>query len=199
LEAYPVILDNQEKKYTENSNTTTYWNAFFEKAIKELYTVDPNRLDLNNARVVSAETNINKFDSNNTEAAVSFFTNIGYSLEATSAIVGGLLQESGLKPDLTNSIGAYGIAQWLGNRKDKLKLKQNFNTLQTQLNYIAEELGSTEKAIGDKLKSAKNISEAVIAAAAYEKFKGYDTNSFIGNEWGNRYSYTLQIYNKYKK
>ena len=199
MEAYPVILDNQEKKYTENSNTTTYWNAFFEKAIKELYTVDPNRLDLNNARVVSAETNINKFDSNNTEAAVSFFTNIGYSLEATSAIVGGLLQESGLKPDLTNSIGAYGIAQWLGNRKDKLKLKQNFNTLQTQLNYIAEELGSTEKAIGDKLKSAKNISEAVIAAAAYEKFKGYDTNSFIGNEWGNRYSYTLQIYNKYKK
>ena len=199
LEAYPVILDNQDKKFTENSNTTTYWNTFFGKAIKELRTIDPNRLDLDSARVVSAEININKFDSNNIETAASFFINRGYSLEATSAIVGGLLQESGLKPDITNSIGAYGIAQWLGNRKDTLKAKQNFNTLQTQLNYIAEELNSTEKVAGDKLKSAKNISEAVAAAASYERFKGYDINSFIGNEWGNRYSYTLQIYNKYKK
>lgn len=198
LEAYPVILDNQDKKFTEN-NTITYWNDFFGKAIKELRTIDPNKLDLDSARVVSAEININKFDSNNIETATNFFINRGYSLEATSAIVGGLLQESGLKPDITNSIGAYGIAQWLGNRKDTLKAKQNFNTLQTQLNYIAEELNSTEKVAGDKLKSAKNISEAVAAAASYERFKGYDTNSFIGNEWGNRYSYTLQIYNKYKK
>ena len=82
----------------------------------------------------------------------------------------------------------------------KLKSKQNFNSLQTQLNFVIEELNSTEKKAGDQLKSAKNLSEAVVAAAYYERFKDFDkTGSFFGGEWGNRYYYTLQIFNKYKK
>ena len=196
IEAYPVVLENE-------LNTTTYLIDFFQKALAELYnSIDPSKVDVANAEAIAATSaaSINKFDSNNIDIAVNFFLSRGYSLESTSAIVGGFLQESGLKSDITNSIGAYGIAQWLGDRRTKLKSKQNFNSLQTQLNFVIEELNSTEKKAGDQLKSAKNLSEAVVAAAYYERFKDFDkTGSFFGGEWGNRYYYTLQIFNKYKK
>jgi hypothetical protein len=57
LEAYPVILDNQDKKFTEN-NTITYWNDFFGKAIKELRTIDTRDVDLTNIRAVSPNASV---------------------------------------------------------------------------------------------------------------------------------------------
>jgi len=55
---------------------------------------------------------------------MEYFINKGLNPIHAAGIVGNLLQESNLDPDAINpSSKAYGIAQWLGNRKTKLQQK----------------------------------------------------------------------------
>ena len=57
------------------------------------------------------------------------------------ALVGSLQQESGLNPQVTNSIGAYGLQQWLGSRKQSLfKQYGNHPTTSQQLEFLRNEL-----------------------------------------------------------
>lgn len=77
----------------------------------------------------------------------NFLTSRGFSQNATAGIMGNLQEESGFNPNALNSIGAYGIAQWLGGRKTAL---QHYayahgsppSSLNTQLNYLVGELSS---------------------------------------------------------
>lgn len=56
------------------------------------------------------------------EQAYNFFVGKGLSPMISSAIVGNLMHESGLNTNAVNSkSGAYGIAQWLGGRRDNLE------------------------------------------------------------------------------
>jgi hypothetical protein len=63
-----------------------------------------------------------------------------------AGIVGNLYQESRLKPHVTNDIGAFGVAQWLGPRKqawfryaDKNSISRN--DLDAQLGWVLKEPG----------------------------------------------------------
>ena len=116
--------------------------------------------------------NTNAYDQTNLKIAVNFFESKGYKDYQVAALVGGFLQESQLNPGITNSIGAIGIAQWLGARKTNLQSKANYNTLETQLNFVQSELTNSEKSAGTKLKNSTTFEEAVAAAAAYERFAG---------------------------
>jgi hypothetical protein len=104
--------------------------------------------------------------------AINFFEDRGYKDYQIAALVGGFLQESGLQPNTTNSIGAIGIAQWLGARKKSLITRKNYNTLETQLEFVYSELNNSEKAAGAKLKTSPDLESAIAAAAAYERFGG---------------------------
>jgi hypothetical protein len=80
----------------------------------------------------------------NKKYAYNFFINKGYSPIHASAIVGNLQQESGVKNNITNSIGAFGIAQWLGGRKKKLMSNYQYpQSLDAQLDFLHKELQST--------------------------------------------------------
>lgn len=141
------------------------------------------------------------FNQTNLKTTIQFFKSKGYTDYQTAAFVGSLLQESGLNPTLANSIGAYGIAQWLGARLGNLKkFKKGWDTLNVQLEFIEYELKGTEKLAGDKLKSSISLEEAVIASALYERYggitKGANTtyaDVLLANETGKRIGYASDL------
>lgn len=66
----------------------------------------------------------------------------GYNDVQTHAIVGNLQQENG-RFDISfanSSSGALGVAQWLGSRKKKLLKKGDPNNINTQLDFLHEEM-----------------------------------------------------------
>lgn len=84
----------------------------------------------------------------NVEIAFNFFTGKGLGDIQAAAIVGNFMAESGtnVDPEALNSIGAYGIAQWLYGRKAALLSIPDYNTLGVQLNFAWEELTGAYKA-----------------------------------------------------
>jgi LysM repeat protein len=69
----------------------------------------------------------------------------GFTEEQSAAIVGNMWAESTFNPAAENGIGAIGLLQWLGNRRDSLKnyAKQRgktWNNLNVQLDFIKYEL-----------------------------------------------------------
>ena len=91
--------------------------------------------------------------------------NLGLSREQAAGVVGNLFQESGLNSKITNSIGAFGLAQWLGDRKQELKqfassrgqLATDFNT---QIDFIVREFQTTEKNALARLKNTSGLEDA---------------------------------------
>lgn len=83
-------------------------------------------------------------------------TNNGKPLTQSQAagVVGNFMVESTpeIKPDIENSIGAYGIAQWLGGRRTELeKFATSKGTeasdLRTQLEFVVHEIENKESAV----------------------------------------------------
>lgn len=138
-----------------------------------------------------------------TKIAKTFFEQKGYNQIQVSAIIGALLQESELSPNAENpSSKAYGIAQWLGPRKNKIIAKKDYSKLEVQLAFIIEEFNGDESIAGTKLKNAKTLEEAITAMAIYERYKGVSFNStyqdvLVAAETGKRIGYTKYIYNNY--
>lgn len=141
-----------------------------------------------------------------TEASIkiakTFFEQKGFTPIQISAIIGALLQESQLDPKATNDIGAFGIAQWLGDRKTKLLAKPNYDKLEVQLNYIIEEFNSTESTAGNRLRAATTLEEAIAAMASYERYKGVTGKATFQDvlaavETGSRIGYSKDILERY--
>lgn len=95
--------------------------------------------------------------------AMDFFKSKGLSAHHAAGIVGNLMGESNLNHEAINTTsGAYGIAQWLGNRKKKLFSRYgNKPTFDQQLEFIWEELNSDENNAYNKLLQTKSVSEAI--------------------------------------
>lgn len=96
---------------------------------------------------------------------------LGYTPTQTAAIVGNLQQENHtFDPTVKNSIGAIGIAQWLSKgRKDVLLQKDNPYSIDTQLEFLHEEIqGKTKDAWSNNaggreaFMNAKTVEEATI-------------------------------------
>ena len=107
---------------------------------------------------------------------MSFFTNKGLTENQARGILGNLMQESRGNHNIVNSkSGAFGLAQWLGSRKQKLKAKYGNNpTLQQQLESIWEELNTTEKNAFQKLLNTNNVADATRAFANHFERAGKD-------------------------
>jgi hypothetical protein len=83
---------------------------------------------------------------------INFFIGKGLTPEQSAGIAGNLFAESGLQLNIVNQIGAYGLAQWLGPRKQNLFAFASSRgesvgniSLETQLEFTWNELQSTER------------------------------------------------------
>ena len=75
--------------------------------------------------------------STNIEKAYNFVISHGLQPHQAAGILGNLIKESGVNPLAVNPDSkAYGIAQWLGQRKTKLLALNNYQTIEVQLNYL---------------------------------------------------------------
>jgi hypothetical protein len=140
----------------------------------------------------------------NISIAIDKFKAAGYNIDQTSAIIGGLLQESNLDSSSGNpNDGPYGIAQWLGDRLKALKTRNAYNRLDIQLDFIVYELNNNEAAAGKKLKAANTLEKAIAAFAAYERYKGINNGSattyeevVAAEETGRRIGFAKSIRNR---
>jgi hypothetical protein len=112
---------------------------------------------------------------NRAKQAMSFFQSKGLTKEQAAGLVGNFIRESGENlgtTEVNKSSGAYGIAQWLGDRKRALFRKYGSNpSFQDQLNYVWEELNSTHKTGLAKIKNSKTAAEAAANAFGYYEFQ----------------------------
>jgi len=101
------------------------------------------------------------------EQAYNFFTAThGLTPFVASAIIGTMMEESGkgLNTQALNpSSGAFGIAQWLGGRLDRLHASAgaNVNDFSVQLNFVWTELSGGYASTLSTLKSQTDINKAV--------------------------------------
>jgi hypothetical protein len=112
--------------------------------------------------------------------AVDFFTSKGWSKAQAQGIVGNLIHESGLNPNAVhdNNTGL-GIA---GHRLERLSAMREFaaargkpvNDFQTQLEFINQELQTTEGKAGAAVRAATTPEQAAAAFIHFERPLGYD-------------------------
>lgn len=110
-----------------------------------------------------SSSTMNQNLTKNKKQAMEFFQSKGLSAYHSAGIVGNLLGESNLNPEAVNPTSkAFGIAQWLGDRKKKLISKYgNKPTFEQQLEFVWEELNSSEKSAYNKLLQTRNVDEAI--------------------------------------
>lgn len=142
---------------------------------------------------------------NKEKYAMQFFINKGLSKQAASGIVGNLVAESNLNTTIQGDKGtSIGIAQWHDTkagvgRKTNLfnfakKRGLNWKNLDTQLQFLWNELKSDPKYGLSKLQKAKTAKEASFLFGYYfERFKGYDNSSH--SEHKRRASISQRLFN----
>ena len=94
---------------------------------------------------------------------VNFFMNKGLTKNQAKGIYGNIMQESGGKHNIVSRDGhnSYGLAQWTGTRKARLFSKYGTNpTVNQQLEYLWDELNSTEKSALNALRNTTTVEDA---------------------------------------
>ena len=94
---------------------------------------------------------------------VNFFMNKGLTKNQAKGIYGNIMQESGGKHNIVSRDGhnSYGLAQWTGTRKARLFSKYGTNpTVNQQLEYLWDELNSTEKSTLNALRNTTTVEDA---------------------------------------
>lgn len=98
--------------------------------------------------------------------------NAGFTIDVAIGFVAGIKGEStNIDPTISNreGSGAYGIAQWLGNRKAKLLLKPGYDTLEVQTAFLIDELKN--EGIGKPFTtSATTTAEALASIGPFERW-----------------------------
>ena len=109
----------------------------------------------------------NTLGGNFQQSTLAFFKNKGLTDSQAKGIVGNLMQESRGNHTVTNkSSGAFGLAQWVGPRKERLIQRYGPNpTVQQQLEFIWEELNTTENKAFQKLLNTNTVADATRAFA----------------------------------
>ena len=134
----------------------------------------PN-LQIKSVRRILGNTTVGPFN----QYALNFFRNKGLSDAQARGIVGNLMQESRGNYTAINKFSkAFGLAQWLGPRKERLIQKYGPNpTVQQQLEFIWEELNTTENKAFQKLLNTNTISDATkVFAKHFERAGNNEMN-----------------------
>lgn len=77
---------------------------------------------------------------------VTYLLDHGMTPEAACGILANINRETGATydPCIANASGAIGLCQWLGPRKAALMQREDWNTVQGQLDFLLHELETTE-------------------------------------------------------
>lgn len=104
--------------------------------------------------------------------AVGYFVNKGLTREQAAGLVGNLMRESNMISNATNpNSGAYGLGQWLGNRKTRLFRRYGYHpTFEQQLDYVWDELNTSHKRGLQMLRASKTVNDAARNAFGYYEF-----------------------------
>lgn len=124
---------------------------------------------LPNLQIKSVRRLIGNLGGNFEQQVLDFFQQKGLSEHQARGILGNLMQESIGNHTITNkSSGAFGLAQWLGPRKQRLMQKYGSNpTVQQQLEFIWEELNTSESKAFEKLLNTNTVADATRAFAQH--------------------------------
>jgi len=119
-------------------------------------------------------------NSPRTRQAMDFFIRQGYQPHQAAGIVGNLLAESGLNPNVRpgDNGTAFGIAQWRGSRFAGLQeyaasQGRDWRDFGTQLEYVTHELNTSERSAGERIRAARNAQEANDGMIAFERPFGF--------------------------
>ena len=110
--------------------------------------------------------------ANNAEKVMNFLLDNGFPIPAAAGMMGNFYVESRFDPNALNSgSGAYGLAQWLGGRKDGLMAfgGSSYNTLETQVQWLMHELQTDESASMAVTKETDPVQAAVAWEALFER------------------------------
>lgn len=121
-----------------------------------------------------------------------------------SAICGSLMLESGvnINPASLNSIGAWGICQWLGARRAKLFARYGrTRRLDQQLDFMWWELNNTHRRMKSMWLAATNLPDAVAAMSYFEGAEDIIGGKLHRNHsvYKGRLKYAYQVYNSIKQ
>jgi hypothetical protein len=140
--------------------------------------------------------------------AMDYLVNeLGYTPEHAAGIVGNLVNESTMDPNRVNpndagpGLDSYGLAQWNRDRLEALQeyARQNGTSagdFNTQLEFIQQELNTTEGRANRLLGGATTPSEAALAFTNFERFQGYELGA-DGREVQERMRDAERIYNSW--
>jgi Phage tail lysozyme len=106
----------------------------------------------------------------------------GFTPDAAMAYISRwrFVESSGGPTSVNKSSGAYGIGQWLGNRKPGALASGG--DFEKQLDYVIQESKTSESKLSGYLaRAAKGDDEAAKAATAYERAEGYSPGSHTDN------------------
>lgn len=140
--------------------------------------------------------------SSNEETIYNFYVREGYTPEQAAGFVGNYYQESKYDPTLVNSIGATGLAQWLGGRLTAL---QNFakekgksaTSLLTQLEFSIKELNGSESAANSAIKDIEGSGKTAIERITYIIRVKYERPGEHEAMDDVRIKKALEVYSKY--
>lgn len=138
----------------------------------------------------------------NEETIYNFYVREGYTPEQAAAFVGNYYQESKYDPTLVNSIGATGIAQWLGGRLTAL---QNFaqgksksaTSLLVQLDFSIHELKGSESGANSAIKSISGSGKIAVERLTYIIRTKYERPGESEARDDIRIKKALEVYSKY--
>ena len=127
--------------------------------------------------------------------AMEFFQAKGLSPHQAAGIIGNLMGESRLNPEAINPTSkAFGIAQWLGDRKKKLFAKYGEKpTFDQQLEFLWDELNTTEKNAFNKLLQTTSVEEAT---NSFMKHFERPSQREMAQSISNRIKYGKELFSK---
>jgi hypothetical protein len=133
---------------------------------------------------------------------INFFIGKGLKDYQAAGIAGNFFAESGLQLNIVNSIGAYGLAQWLGPRKQNLFTFASSRgesvgniSLETQLEFTWSELQSFESLGLTDLKAQTTVEDA--ATLFVNRFERPNAAE-IAQSLNKRISYAQKFLKEYK-
>lgn len=159
---------NQEYEKATKDHTLTEEKVKQLEAEKEKLEEQYRQLEISKAKEKEQKTIANSVTpqasasaEGNESIAWNFLISQGFTRNQTAGIMGNLRQEHNFKTDDVK--GGLGIAQWLGARRARLISKGNHLDINTQLNFLMEELNTSEKAAYNAIKATDSVEGATIA------------------------------------
>ncbi len=134
------------------------------------------------------------------QEAFDYFRSQGYAPHQAAAIVGNMRAESRFDPTITGDRGtAYGAMQWRGSRQadlDRFAAERGGTRAdpKIQLAFYDWELRNTEKRAGERLRAAKDLTEATNAVVSSLRPGGYTAANPAGSmHYDRRMAYAQSV------